>query len=296
MVQKRLTLGLTFSDGTTQEASAVFTLPDGTAWPKPAMTVYSDAMTAEDVNVAANTLLAAPVASAVGYQWTNVTFTGSDTPGTSSLIMFPAETGKYVYVYGDFQRPNQQAFYLSWVADDASEIIVLEQDDGRAPAPFSIDVRRAEGINQVVASGAQLSLGTISALNPLPDSNAGIMLETSTGIAKFPAVSNWQDVRFVVRLQGSLGGGANQPREWRVELRRADGTTMLSSQTVVKVAGTDIDRNAVVLESWTNDASDPFTVDGCTIWLVNETDVSMTLTFVEIQVKLVTNQRFELGV
>jgi hypothetical protein len=158
-------------------------------------------------------------------------------------------------------------------------------DDG---AVFSIDVRRTTNAI-TITNGQSLNIGTAPGWALLADSNAQIDFNSSTGVAKFPAVDGWRDVRFVVRLQGELSGGANQAREWRVDLRRADGTTQLAAATRVKVSGTSLDRGAISLDSWTHTVTDPFTVDGCTLWLVNTTGVDMNLTFLEVQIKLYTN-------
>lgn len=158
-------------------------------------------------------------------------------------------------------------------------------DDG---AVFSIDVRRTTN-TITLTNGQSLNIGTAPGWALLADSNAQIDFNAATGVAKFPAVDGWRDVRFVVRLQGELSGGANQAREWRVDLRRADGTTQLAAATRVKVSGTSLDRGAISLDSWTHTITDPFTVDGCTLWLVNTTGVDMTLSFLEVQVKLYTN-------
>lgn len=158
-------------------------------------------------------------------------------------------------------------------------------DDG---AVFSIDVRRTTN-TITITNGQSLNIGTAPGWALLTDSNAQIDFNAATGVAKFPAVDGWRDVRFVVRLQGELSGGANQAREWRVDLRRADGTTQLAAATRVKVSGTSLDRGAISLDSWTHTVTDPFTVDGCTLWLVNTTGVDMTLSFLEVQVKLYTN-------
>lgn len=158
-------------------------------------------------------------------------------------------------------------------------------DDG---ARFSIDVRRTTDAI-TITNGQSLNIGTAPGWTLLTDSDAQVTLDPSTGVAKFTAQDGWRDVRFVVRLQGELSGGANQAREWRVDLRRADGTTQLAAATRVKVAGTSLDRGAISLDSWTHGATDPYTVDGCTLWLVNTTGVDMTLSFLEVQVKLFTN-------
>lgn len=158
-------------------------------------------------------------------------------------------------------------------------------DDG---AVFSIDVRRTTNAI-TITNGQSLNIGTAPGWALLTDSNAQIDFNAATGVAKFPAVDGWRDVRFVVRLQGELSGGANQAREWRVDLRRADGTTQLAAATRVKVSGTSLDRGAISLDSWTHTVTDPFTVDGCTLWLVNTTGVDMNLTFLEVQIKLYTN-------
>lgn len=159
---------------------------------------------------------------------------------------------------------------------------------GTGGARYSIDVRRTETPISVAAN-QEYNIGMAPNWALLEDSDGQVTLDPATGTAKFTAQAGWRDVRFAIRMQGSLSGGANQPREWRVELRRADGTTLLASSTTVKVAGTSLDRGAVALESWTHTVTDPYTIDGCRLYLVNTTGVTMNLTFLEVQVKLITN-------
>lgn len=159
---------------------------------------------------------------------------------------------------------------------------------GEDGAIFSIDVRRTT-TPITILNGQSLNIGTAPGWTLLQDSDAQIDFNTATGVSKFQAQDGWRDVRFVVRLQGELSGGANQAREWRVDLRRADGTTQLAAATRVKVSGLSLDRGAISLDSWTHGVTDPFTVDGCTLFLVNTTGVDMNLTFLEVQIKIYTN-------
>lgn len=164
----------------------------------------------------------------------------------------------------------------------------LQGPAGTNGSRFSIDVRRTT-TPITVLNGQSLNIGTAPGFALLTESDAQVTLDPVTGVSKFTAQSGWRDVRFVVRIQGELSGGANQAREWRVDLRRADTTTQLASSTRVKVSGVSLDRGAIAIDSWTHGSTDPYTVDGCTLFLVNTTGVDMSVSFLEVQVKLFTN-------
>jgi hypothetical protein len=106
---------------------------------------------------------------------------------------------------------------------------------------------------------------------------------------KFPAKAKPSQVIFDIRITGSIGGSSGNAREWRQQLRRTDGVTIVSSAADFKISGNDVSNRDKCLVSYTNTANDPFSVNGVQVGLHNTSGQSITLTSVSIRIQRIIN-------
>ena len=103
-------------------------------------------------------------------------------------------------------------------------------------------------------------------------------------MAKLPVKAKPSGVTFSTRIGGTIGGASGTAREWKIQTRRADGTTVVGSTDSSKTTGTDISNRDAVLESHTGGATDTFTTQGVIIGLQNDSGQTITLTSVSVRI------------
>ncbi|MBL5928537.1 hypothetical protein JBO37_23405, partial [Enterobacter asburiae] len=145
------------------------------------------------------------------------------------------------------------------------------QGPAGAPAPivdtFLLDIFNWTG-SQTVANAAFLNFLSLTGITQQTGGTAGVTV--AAGVAKLPAKTKPSGVTFSVRITGTVGGASGTAREWKIQTRRADGTTVVGSTDSSKTTGTDISNRDAVLESHTSGASDLFTTQGVVIGLQND--------------------------
>ena len=136
--------------------------------------------------------------------------------------------------------------------------------------------------SQTIANNATLNFASLTGFAKNNTVGDTINFTLTGGIFKTPAYSKKINFTATISLTGTIGGSPGTPREFPVELRRADGVTLLRRQAVVKVTDNDLASRNVAFLSFVNGATDPFVVDGFTYFLNNNSSQSITLTSVKI--------------
>lgn len=92
----------------------------------------------------------------------------------------------------------------------------------------------------------------------------GGVSEVDAGVMTLPKVNDQTIVQITVRLTGTTA--TNDAIDWRIQTRRPDGVSVLSSVVGVRLAPqVAITNRESFLSSYTNGENDPFSVDGFTI-------------------------------
>lgn len=143
--------------------------------------------------------------------------------------------------------------------------------------------------NQVVAANSWQNFFALTGISLQPNGTLGGVL--ASNVLKFPARTKWSQVIFSTRVVGTVSGGPSQdPRDWRIQTRRPDGATIIGSVAGTKISGNDITNRDAALVSYTFSATDPFTLDGVQIGLLNTmTANTITLTSVSVRVQRIIN-------
>lgn len=160
-------------------------------------------------------------------------------------------------------------------------------EDGVSPVlkdTFLLDVYEWTG-NTTINPNATINL------TALPLTKAINNGASTHGASRFtlPALAKTNGVQVTVRFTGNTT--SNSAMEWRTQIRRVDGITVVSSVNVSKVAGvTDISNREAFINSFTNGETDPFSVDGFQLVMQNPTTSTIGLTSVSIRVSRILNQ------
>lgn len=143
--------------------------------------------------------------------------------------------------------------------------------------------------SQVVNANGWQNFFALAGVAVQPNGTLGGVL--AANVLKFPAKTKWSQVIFSTRIVGTVSGGPSQdPRDWRIQMRRPDGTTIVGSVADTKISGNDIANRDAALVSYTFSSTDPFTVDGVQVGLLNTmTANSITLTSVSVRVQRIIN-------
>jgi hypothetical protein len=141
--------------------------------------------------------------------------------------------------------------------------------------------------SQVIAAGAWLNFFSLPSITPQPNQSVGVTF--SSGLAFLPARAGLSQVIVSPRVTGSIGGPAGTAREWLTQLRRPDGTTVIGSNSSVKVDGTSITNRDANLISWSQGVTDFFTVNGFQLGIANTTGQSITITSLSIRIQRIIN-------
>lgn len=108
-------------------------------------------------------------------------------------------------------------------------------------------------------------------------------------VLKVPGVGKLSQVVFVVRLTGTISGSTNTAREWRIQIRRPNGTDIVASVAEFKVSGNDVSNRDVSISSFTNGVGDSFTTNGLQLGLYNVSGSNITLTGASIRIQRIIN-------
>lgn len=111
--------------------------------------------------------------------------------------------------------------------------------------------------------------------------NAG----TANALLKLPNIDGFVDYTISVRLTGTVGTGED-PREFYIDLRRADNT-VVEGRAILKLNSSALDRRGISFESASLNSNDNFITSGIKLVINNPTtgSASITLTGVEILIK-----------
>ena len=110
------------------------------------------------------------------------------------------------------------------------------------------------------------------------------------GVLKFPANSKPTGITFSLQITGTVEGASGTAREWKIQLRRPNGTTIVRSASTVKVSGTDISNRDVDITSRTFNATDLFTTQGVMVGIQNDSGQTITLISASLTVHRYLNQ------
>jgi hypothetical protein len=136
--------------------------------------------------------------------------------------------------------------------------------------------------SQNIANNTTLNFASLTGFAKNNTVGDTINFTLTGGVFKTPAYAKKINFTATISLTGTIGGSPGTPREFPIELRRADGVTLLRRQAVVKVTDNDLASRNVEFLSFVNGATDPFVVDGFTYFLNNNSSQSITLTSVKI--------------
>jgi hypothetical protein len=175
------------------------------------------------------------------------------------------------------------------IADAINNIGILQGEKGDAgetgakgdPAGVAIEAYNWSG-SQVVADGSFLNLGSLPLVLDTTISNIGI--DRTGNVFKFPEKTQRTQVVFRIRLNGTIGGSSGTSREFYVQTRRPDATTLVGSKSSVKVTGTSISNRDIELLSYTGGATDRFTTEGVIVGPSNSSGQIITLTAVNLAI------------
>lgn len=108
----------------------------------------------------------------------------------------------------------------------------------------------------------------------------------------FPAIAKKTAVMFSIRITGTIAGILGTTREWYIQTRRTDGTTIVGSDNNVLVGllNNNITNRDTTLITFTDTAADPFSVTGIQLGMFNDSGQTITLTSIRILVQRVVNQ------
>lgn len=136
--------------------------------------------------------------------------------------------------------------------------------------------------SQSISNNSTLNFASLAGFAKNTTVGDTINFTLTSGVFKTPAYTKKINFTAIISLTGTIGGSSGTPREFPIELRRADGVTLLRRQAVVKVTDNDLASRNIGFLSFVNGATDPFVVDGFTYFLNNNSSQTITLTNVRI--------------
>lgn len=203
----------------------------------------------------------------------------SDILDTSAPINNPALSGKRKGACVLVEQDDGSLVMA--VARGASPVsawdVPVTEVPGRVAA--SLDVFNWTG-EETLATGNYLNLLTLDGLTHSLDGSAVL----SSDLLTVPAIEESTIMTVTVRLTGTTDNSGNQ--EWRIQLRRPNGTTIISSVGAWR-SGSALNFNyrESTISTYTNSATDPYSVDGFQVGLHNPSgQQAMNLTGVSIRI------------
>lgn len=152
------------------------------------------------------------------------------------------------------------------------------------------DIFTWTGTQNIAGTGVFFNFATLAALTKTVGGTAGVTVASNAFL--FPAIVKKTGVIFTVRLTGTIGGALGTAREWMTQTRRTDGTTIVGSESDIKVGllANDMSNRDTSLVTFTDTATDPFSVTGIQLGLYNESGQQITLTSVRVLIQRIVNQ------
>lgn len=151
------------------------------------------------------------------------------------------------------------------------------------------DIWTWTGTQAILGTGV-FNFATLATLAKTAGGTVGTTIVSNAFL--FPALAKKTGVIFTVRLTGTIGGALGTAREWMTQTRRTDGTTIVGSESDIKVGllANDMANRDTSLVTFTDTLTDPFSVTGIQLGLYNESGQTINLTSVRILVQRVVNQ------
>lgn len=156
------------------------------------------------------------------------------------------------------------------------------------PDNFQLDIYDWTGTADV-AENAFVNYFGLAGMTPRPTNTAGTSIDPSTKALVFPPKVKPSQVMVTIRMTGTIGGPSGTAREWRVQMRRLDATTIISSVADFKITGATIINRDVLLTSFTMGEDDPFHIDGILVGILNNSPQPITMTSLSIRVQRAVN-------
>lgn len=154
------------------------------------------------------------------------------------------------------------------------------------PVPFTtgVDVYNWTG-TATVNAGSSIDLLSLSGIVKSVNDNIS---SVAGSIMKMQPLTGTSIVQFTVRLTGNTSGQSYT--EWKVQIARIDGATIVASTNGVRGNGstTSVSAREQFLSSYTSEKTDPFSVDGLRLLLAIDSGFNnLTLNQVSIRVSRV---------
>lgn len=152
------------------------------------------------------------------------------------------------------------------------------------------DIWTWTGTQAILGTGVFFNFATLATLAKTAGGTAETTVVSDAFL--FPAIAKKTQVIFSVRLTGTIGGALGVAREWMTQTRRTDGTTIVGSDSDIKVGllANDMSNRDTSLVTFTDTITDPFSVAGIQLGLYNESGQTITLTSIRVLIQRVVNQ------
>lgn len=152
------------------------------------------------------------------------------------------------------------------------------------------DIWTWTGTQSIFGTGVFFNIATLPSLAKTVGGTAGTTVVSNAFL--FPAIVKKTQVIFTVRLTGTIGGALGVAREWMTQTRRTDGTTIVGSDSDIKVGllSSDMANRDTSLITFTDTATDPFSVTGIQLGIYNESGQTISLTSIRVLIQRVVNQ------
>ena len=140
--------------------------------------------------------------------------------------------------------------------------------------------------NQVITNGVVFNLLSLLTPTSITRNTFGLVFDNTAKLIKFVGTGYDQNVRMSVRLTGTIGGAANTPREFFVELTRPGaGGAIVARDGIIKISDGNINSRQATLDTYVSAGiTDLFVTQGFDIKLNNVSTQNVTLTGMSILV------------
>ncbi len=152
--------------------------------------------------------------------------------------------------------------------------------------PFKFTLNKTYTPSVTVANGNSYNLFTTVTSTDIENSiktnmdyiNTKFSFQDTNLAIVFPPFKDYTDYKIRLQLQGTIGGASGANRQFAIELRRGNDSTLVYADYVIKIEGNDLTGLARLYTSFVNGLADPFITGGLKIILNNTSGVSITLT------------------
>lgn len=200
-------------------------------------------------------------------------------------VLYSSLGGSFIAISDNIGAPP-----TGMISDPNWSYLAARGQDGISPIvsdSFRYDTFNYSGSTSI-SSGSFVNILGLPAVSKATGGTAGITI--GFGVLKFPANSKPTGITFSLQITGTVGGASGTAREWKIQLRRPNGTTVVRSVSTVKVNGTDISNRDVDITSRTFNATDLFTTQGVMVGIQNDSGQAITLTSASLTVHRYLNQ------